>query len=73
MDHGERTRLQRFADGLLGNPLTMEQQNLPPATPKDATKATEEQRELQDALDHENDDPNAPGGHQDHHQIADET
>ena len=51
----------------------MEQQNNPPATPKDATKATEEQRELQDELNHADDDPDAPGNHQDHHQIADET
>ncbi|MGH3638023.1 MAG: hypothetical protein ACRDUX_03235 [Mycobacterium sp.] len=51
----------------------MEQQNIPPSTPKDATKATEEQRELQEQLDHRNDDPEAPGRHQDRHQIADET
>ena len=50
----------------------MEQQIIPP-TPKDATKATEEQRELQDELDHQDDDPGAPGGHQDRHQLADET
>lgn len=51
----------------------MEQQNNPPATPKDANKVTEEQRELQDKLDHRKDDPDAPGRHQDRHQIADET
>jgi hypothetical protein len=51
----------------------MEQQNIPPSTPKDATKATEEQRELQEELDHRDDDPEAPGRHQDRHQIADET
>jgi hypothetical protein len=51
----------------------MEQQNNPPATPKDATKATEEQRELQQQLDHRHDDPDAPGRHQDRHQVADET
>jgi hypothetical protein len=53
--------------------ITMEQQNLPPATPQDATKATEGQRTLQDQLNRKNEDPNAPGGHQDHHQLADET
>jgi hypothetical protein len=42
-------------------------------TPKDATKATDEQRELQDELVHQDDDPNAPGRQQDRHQIADET
>ncbi len=51
----------------------MEQSNDPPATPKDATEVTEEQRELQDELDHKNDDPNAPGGHQSRKQVADET
>lgn len=39
----------------------------------DATKATEEQRALQDDLDHRDDDPYAPGGHQDRHDVADET
>jgi hypothetical protein len=51
----------------------MEQSNNPPPTPKDATKATEEQRELQDKLDHRNDDPDAPGVHQTFKQVADET
>jgi len=51
----------------------MEQQNIPPSVPKDATKASEEQRVLQEQLDHQHDDPDAPGGHQDRHQIADET
>jgi hypothetical protein len=51
----------------------MEQTNDPPATPKDATKATEEQRELQEELDHQDDDPDAPGRHQSREQVADET
>nr|WP_194945739.1 hypothetical protein [Mycolicibacterium malmesburyense]CRL67427.1 hypothetical protein CPGR_00427 [Mycolicibacterium malmesburyense] len=51
----------------------MPTQNDPPATPKDATKVTEEQRALQDDLDHRDDDPEAPGGHQDRHDVADET
>jgi hypothetical protein len=51
----------------------MEQQDIPQPTPRDARKATEEQREQQDELDHRNDDPDAPGGHQDRHQLADET
>jgi hypothetical protein len=50
----------------------MEQSNIPPPVPEDATKATAEQRELQRELDHQNDDPGAPGGHQTRHQIADE-
>jgi hypothetical protein len=51
----------------------MEQINNPPPTPKDATKATEEQRALQGKLDHQNDDPDAPGLHQSRDQVADET
>jgi hypothetical protein len=51
----------------------MEQINNPAPTPKDATEATEEQRELQDQLDHQNDDPDAPGLHQSRKQVADET
>ena len=51
----------------------MEKENDPPETPKDARKTTEEQRELQDELDHQHDDPEAPGGHQTRKQVADET
>ena len=51
----------------------MEQRNDPPARPKDARKATEEQRELQDELDHQSDDPDAPGSWQSREQVADET
>lgn len=53
----------------------MEQANIPPPAPKDATKATEEQRELQEQLDSKDadPDPNPPGGHQTRAQIADET
>jgi hypothetical protein len=53
--------------------VTMEQVNDPPATPKDAGKATEEQREVQQKLDHQNEDPDAPGRHQSREQVADET
>jgi hypothetical protein len=51
----------------------MEQQNNPPSTPKDATKATEEQQELQQELERQNDDPDAPGRHQNRDKVADET
>ena len=50
----------------------MEQTNIPPPTPKDATMATEEQRELQEKLDHRNDDPDAPGRHQTRNDMPDE-
>jgi hypothetical protein len=51
----------------------MEQINDPPSTPKDATKATAEQQELQAKLDHQNDDPDAPGRHQSRDKVAGET
>jgi hypothetical protein len=42
--------------------------------PEDATKPTDEQREMQAELDHQNeDDPNAPGLHQSRHDLADES
>jgi hypothetical protein len=50
----------------------MEQVNNPPSTPKDATKATEEQQELQRKLECQNDDPDAPGRHQNRDKVADE-
>lgn len=53
----------------------MDQQvnNDPPAVPADATKATEEQRALQEQLDHQDEDPDAPGLHQSRNDIADES
>ncbi|BBY75768.1 hypothetical protein MPRF_26670 [Mycolicibacterium parafortuitum] len=50
----------------------VEQHDDSPATPKDATQATDEQRREQDKLDHQNDDPDAPAGWQTHRQIPDE-
>ena len=51
----------------------MEERDDAPENPKDAREATEEQRELQEDFDHQNDDPDAPGGHQTRKQVADET
>jgi hypothetical protein len=51
----------------------MQQMNDPPSTPKDATKATDAQRDAQEKLDHQDDDPEAPGGHQTKDQVAAET
>ena len=51
----------------------VEQNNIPPPTPKDATKATAEQRDLQEKLEHQDDDPNAPARTQSRHDIPDET
>lgn len=50
----------------------MEQNDFPPATPKDATEATEEQRDLQEKLEHTDDDPDAPARNQTYRQIPDE-
>lgn len=56
-----------------GESERMEQSKTPPPTPADATEATAEQRELQDQLDHQNDDPDAPAHFQSRRQVADET
>lgn len=45
----------------------------PPPAPEDARKATEEQRELQEKLDHQEDDPEGPGLHQSRHDLPDES
>lgn len=57
----------------MGTPVDMTARNDPPAKPEDATEATDEQREMQQLLEHQDDDPDAPGQHQDRHGIADET
>ncbi|GAB2999999.1 hypothetical protein MBOU_19340 [Mycobacterium bourgelatii] len=41
--------------------------------PKDATQVTEEQRRMQEELDHQGEDPDAPALHQSRHDVADET
>ncbi len=50
----------------------MELSNQPPPTPVDARKASEEQRILQDRLEHQDEDPAGPGK-VDRNQVADET
>ncbi len=46
----------------------------PSPEPKDAGKATEEQRHVQEQLEHQGDaDPDAPGLQQTRHHVADET
>jgi hypothetical protein len=45
----------------------------PVPIPNDARKATEEQRQVQDQIDHQDDDPNGPGLQQSQDQIADES
>lgn len=45
----------------------------PPAAPADARKATEEQRRLQEQLDHQDEDPDGPGLHQSRHDLPDES
>ncbi|ASL06920.1 hypothetical protein ACDT10_17060 [Mycobacterium intracellulare] len=44
-----------------------------PAAPQDARKTTEEQRKLQEQLEHQHEDPHAPGLHQSRHDTPDET
>jgi hypothetical protein len=50
----------------------MEPHSTPPPTPKDATKASDEQRELQEELDHQGEDPDGPALQQTREQVADE-
>lgn len=45
----------------------------PPPAPEDATEATEEQRKLQEQLEHQKDDPDAPGLHQSRRDLPDES
>jgi hypothetical protein len=45
----------------------------PSPVPEDAREATEEQREIQDELEHDNEDADAPGSHQSRHDTADES
>ncbi len=53
----------------------MDQQvNIDPSSgPEDARKATAEQRERQEKLEHQNDDPQGPGLHQSRHDLPDES
>jgi hypothetical protein len=45
----------------------------PDPYPKDARKATEDQREQQDQLEHQGGDPDAPGLQQSQDDVADES
>jgi hypothetical protein len=45
----------------------------PPPAPEDARKATEEQRELQEKLEHQGNDPAGPGLHQSRRDLPDES
>ncbi|ETB09245.1 hypothetical protein [Mycobacterium avium] len=45
----------------------------PPARPEDAQKATEEQRKLQEQLDHQDEDPDGPGLHQSRQDLPEES
>lgn len=52
----------------------MDQQNNDAApTPKDTRRATEEQRHVQEQLEHQDEDRDAPGLHQSRHDVADES
>ena len=66
-------RSTRFTTARSDNPYPVEQNKIPPPTPKDATKATDEQRDLQDKLDRSDEDPDAPARTQSYRVIPDET
>ena len=44
-----------------------------PKEPEDARESTEEQRREQKQLEHQDEDPDAPGLHQSHRDVADES
>jgi hypothetical protein len=72
--HGNRaTLLEHIADVLKEIPVDQQVNIDPPKAPEDARKATEEQRKLQEQLDHQDDDPDAPGLHQSRHDLPDES
>ena len=50
-----------------------ESDTTPAPPPRDATKATEEQRDRKEKLDHLDEDPDAPGLHQSRHDLPDES
>jgi hypothetical protein len=45
----------------------------PAPVPEDAREATEQQRKEEEQLEHQDVDPDAPGSHQSHDQIPDES
>lgn len=45
----------------------------PVSVPEGVRQATEEQRELQEKLEHPDDDPDGPGLHQSRHDLPDES
>lgn len=53
--------------------LAMDQRDGGRPIPKDARKVTEGQEELQDEFDRKGEDPDGPGLHESHENIADET
>jgi hypothetical protein len=68
-----RSCLKRFAYARRRSRVDHEIDTTPPTRPEDARKATEEQRDLQEKLDHQDDDPDAPGLHQSRHDLPDES
>ena len=62
-----------FTSAAFGQPAGVETNNITPGTPEDATKATEEQREMQDKLERQDEDPDAPARDQTYRDIPDES
>ncbi len=67
----------RWAKGVPQNngddPVTGRLCAFPATHTEGATRATEEQRELQEKLEHQDEDPDAPARSQSRHQIPDES
>lgn len=69
----KRSWLDAFADAQRRFRVDQKVNTDPPSAPEDARKSTEEQRALQEKLEHQDEDPDAPGLHQSRHNIADES
>lgn len=68
-----RSCLQPYVDAPRRSRVNHESDTTPQARPNDARKATEEQRDLREKLEHLDDDPDAPGLHQSRHNLPDES
>jgi hypothetical protein len=67
------TLIGDIADVLKEIPVDQQVNIDPPPAPEDARKATEDQRKLQEQLEHQDEDPDAPGLHQSRRDLPDES
>ncbi|OBI87649.1 hypothetical protein A9X00_23890 [Mycobacterium sp. 1245805.9] len=65
--------LEAFVEVRRGSRVDQQVNIDPPPAPEDARKATAEQRELEEKLEHQDEDPDGPGLHQSRHDLPDES